>query len=240
MPTHPMTDQHFHEIQLSGKQLVFVFMSAVVVAVVIFLLGVSVGRGVRGSLQTTVSADAGATGDTAVTTAPPPAAQPKPGDLTYHDVLTAKDASKAGSPPAGSPATPPPSAPPAPATAPPQVTPPATPPAMPPGADAKASGAKAGPQRPAEIKPADPKTGETKAPVATGDWVVQVGGFNSRENADAQVKQLQAKGFSAFVHNSTGPGPTYRVRLGPFPERPEAERLAARLVKEGFTPLVTR
>ena len=42
-----MTDQGFREIQLSGKQLVFLFMASVVLAVVVFLLGVSVGRGVR-------------------------------------------------------------------------------------------------------------------------------------------------------------------------------------------------
>src|SRR5829696_3131333 len=41
-----MSDEGFHEIQLNGKQLVFLFMSATVVAVVIFLCGVMVGRGV--------------------------------------------------------------------------------------------------------------------------------------------------------------------------------------------------
>src|SRR5437763_14636904 len=40
-------DDGFHEIQLSGKQLVFLFMAATVVSVVIFLCGVLVGRGVR-------------------------------------------------------------------------------------------------------------------------------------------------------------------------------------------------
>ena len=40
-------DDGFHEIQLNGKQLVFLFMAGTVVAVVIFLLGVFVGRGVR-------------------------------------------------------------------------------------------------------------------------------------------------------------------------------------------------
>ena len=42
----PMQDDAFHEIQLNGKQLVFLFMAATVVAVVIFLCGVMVGRGV--------------------------------------------------------------------------------------------------------------------------------------------------------------------------------------------------
>ena len=44
--THDAEDG-FHEIQLSGKQLVFLFMATTVVSVVIFLCGVLVGRGVR-------------------------------------------------------------------------------------------------------------------------------------------------------------------------------------------------
>jgi cell division septation protein DedD len=42
-----LEDDGFHEIQLNGKQLVFLFMAATVVSVVIFLCGVLVGRGVR-------------------------------------------------------------------------------------------------------------------------------------------------------------------------------------------------
>src|SRR4051812_3402772 len=42
-----MADDGLHEIQLNGKQLVFLFMASTVVAVVIFLCGVMVGRGVR-------------------------------------------------------------------------------------------------------------------------------------------------------------------------------------------------
>ena len=43
--SHDGTDDGFHEIQLSGKQLVFLFMATTVVSVVIFLCGVLVGRG---------------------------------------------------------------------------------------------------------------------------------------------------------------------------------------------------
>src|SRR5918992_304221 len=39
-----MADEGFHEIQLSGKHLVALFMAATVVAVVIFLCSVIVGR----------------------------------------------------------------------------------------------------------------------------------------------------------------------------------------------------
>src|SRR6187401_605355 len=53
-----MSDEGFHEIQLNGKQLIFLFMAATVVSVVIFLCGVMVGRGVRsGRGETTPSAE---------------------------------------------------------------------------------------------------------------------------------------------------------------------------------------
>ena len=52
-----MSDDGFHEIQPNGKQLIFLFMAATVVSVVIFLCGVMVGRGVRsGRGETTPSA----------------------------------------------------------------------------------------------------------------------------------------------------------------------------------------
>src|SRR5687767_861974 len=71
-----MTDEGFHEIQLNGKQLVFLFMAATIAVVVIFLCGVMVGRGVR-TQQAIVAATAVdvVTDPTASTQAPlPPAA----------------------------------------------------------------------------------------------------------------------------------------------------------------------
>ena len=47
--THEFGDDGFHEIHLSGKQLVFLFMATTVVSIVIFLCGVQVGRGVPSS-----------------------------------------------------------------------------------------------------------------------------------------------------------------------------------------------
>ena len=42
-----MADEEFHEIQLNGKQLVFLFMAGTVAAVVIFLCGLMVGRNLQ-------------------------------------------------------------------------------------------------------------------------------------------------------------------------------------------------
>lgn len=114
-----MSDQDFHEIQLSGKQLVFLFMSAVVLAVVIFLLGVAVGRGVRdAALDVPASADAGSP-ETVVPTDP---------ELSYHEMLLGAPAETPAAPPASTPTpepTPTPVAEPAPppAAAPPETRP---------------------------------------------------------------------------------------------------------------------
>ncbi|HYM23995.1 MAG TPA: hypothetical protein VEU08_12340, partial [Vicinamibacterales bacterium] len=76
---HDLQDEGFHEIQLNGKQLVFLFMAATVVSVVIFLLGVFVGRGVR--VERTVASDPTAPPATVADTTPAPqpaAAVPPP------------------------------------------------------------------------------------------------------------------------------------------------------------------
>ena len=73
------------EIQLNGKQLVFLFMAATVVSVVIFLCGVLVGRGVRA--ERSAAAEAAALNDSigadiVPTAQPDPAAVPAGSDPT--------------------------------------------------------------------------------------------------------------------------------------------------------------
>ncbi len=53
---HDIHDDGFHEIQLSGKQLVFLFMATTVVSLVIFLCGVLIGRGVQTARGTSAEA----------------------------------------------------------------------------------------------------------------------------------------------------------------------------------------
>ena len=91
-------DDGFHEIQLNGKQLVFLFMAATVVSVVIFLCGVLVGRGVRAERAapapdaTTATIEPAPQAVPATTTpaaADPTAAAPPPtvDDLSYFNRL---------------------------------------------------------------------------------------------------------------------------------------------------------
>ena len=85
-----------------------------------------------------------------------------------------------------------------------------------------------------------PAPAEPEATANAGGWVVQLGSFASRDNAQRLVQELRHKGYTAFeseFHGSTRV--LYRVRVGPEQDRARAEALAARLVREGHTVKVT-
>lgn len=214
-----MSEQDFREIQLSGKQVVFLFMAFLVVGVVVFLLGVSVGRGVPSASPAATASPAEAATAEVPKELPPPT-EPLPGELTYTRDL--QGAARGGVP--AVPPKPPGDVPPAAAEkTPAQAAPAATKPATP-ATTAKPAPATAKPTSSPASKP---------APVTNG-WAVQVNAFGSRENADREAARLKARGYPAFVFTAPGSGARYRVRVGPFADRTEADRAAARLVKEGL------
>src|ERR1051325_1046556 len=110
-----MSDQSFHEIQLSGKQLVFLFMCAVILTVVVFLFGVSVGREVRSSTVQTASTPASGPSETTVPPEAPPPTQTAPNELSYAQALQGRDGEDPSkvTPPAPASEEPPAAAPPA-------------------------------------------------------------------------------------------------------------------------------
>jgi DedD protein len=90
------------------------------------------------------------------------------------------------------------------------------------------------PAAPARAEPARPAASQTPPPAAKGSFVVQLGSFGSRDNADRLVRDMSAKGFKAFVAPiRSGGRDLYRVRVGPTPDRASAEALAADLKRVG-------
>ena len=80
--------------------------------------------------------------------------------------------------------------------------------------------------KPVEVapKPSDPATGGA-------GFVVQVGSFSQKGNADKLTRKLQAKGFPAFVEGTKAGGKSiYRVKVGPRPTREAADDLRQRLI----------
>jgi cell division septation protein DedD len=239
-----MSDEGLHEIQLNGKQLVFLFMTATVVAVVIFLCGVMVGRGVpvqRGApvlaadgVDPTRSDSAAASSDIPATstTASGPSASPSSNlGLTYPDRLEEPEPvveELSASPPSRE--------------------------AFAATAVAKVPPAKAEPVAKSATKPASVATApaESTVPAASAKalpasasgpgFVVQVTASRQRAEADTIKARLVRKGYPAFVTTAgSSAAPTYRVRVGTYPSKRDADTVAAKLEREEqFKPWVTR
>jgi DedD protein len=84
------------------------------------------------------------------------------------------------------------------------------------------------------------ETAEVPAPpkprVGLTAWVVQVGSFSSRENAQNLTDSLRSRGFEAFIEQTVIRGQTlFRVKVGPEIDRKLAEELLQK-VNEALKP----
>ena len=69
--------------------------------------------------------------------------------------------------------------------------------------------------------------------VGLSAWIIQVGSFSKRENAEKLVTQLRGKFFAADMEQASVKGRTmYRVLVGPEIDRKRAETMLARLNRE--------
>ncbi|HTK30076.1 MAG TPA: SPOR domain-containing protein [Vicinamibacterales bacterium] len=244
-------DDGFHEIQLSGKQLVFLFMAATLVSVGIFLFGVMVGRGVKAERALAVADASAQTTEPPLPPAAPPAATPAGSDptaatpppavndLSYFDRLEKPNPPKEDLKPEskGEKAAPKP----APVEKPKPVE-------KPQPAEKKAAAEEKAPPKPAPApskpEPAAPKAA-TPAPAAAsagdGEFTVQIAALNARGEADSIARRLTSKGYAAYVVPPGNGAVMYRVRVGRFKTRHDAEPIAARLQREEqFKPWITR
>jgi cell division septation protein DedD len=233
-----MADDGLHEIQLNGKQLVFLFMASTVVAVVIFLCGVMVGRGVRAqrpgdAIETTAEADVDptATAQHLETVSTPASSSPSNEPvaanevLDYPALLEGRDPTDELLKPKGT-------------TAKAQTPSPASASAKPASSTPANTAATAVRNASAAAEPVE--THARPEPAGNG-FVVQVAAVNDRREADSIAKRLASKGYPTFVTTPRGGPKMFRVRIGKYQTRKEAEGIAARLQKEDqFKPWITR
>jgi cell division protein FtsN len=277
-------DDGFHEIQLSGKQLVFLFMATTVVSIVIFLCGVLVGRGVPRNTEAAgmgeeaelqaggpdSSSAEGQSGAIADTSIPSPAeTQPTSEQgLSYPDrladpqppaeQLAPRAEAKAALPEEAAPEKPAPEEPtpekPAPEKPAPAERAASKPADRPPSADAEEKAATKAPEdapspsTPATLAESAAEKSKKPAPTTSsaesgsGNWTVQVAALSKRDEAEAVAKRLQSKGYLAFLVGPSGGGAKmYRVRVGNYKDRADAERVMRRLAQEErLKPWITR
>ena len=218
----------------NAKQIVFLFMAATVVAVVVFLCGVLVGRGVPLNGRATVAATAAPGYEEVPTSALGlPRSEPSAGaavseDLSYGRILAGETADLVVGP--------------LPGTAPPSVV-------VLPEKDSAADEFKAtaavlaaevdlGADPPADILAADAES----VPPSEG-YYVQVVALHETHAVSGVVDRLLDKGLPAVVVNPDADAPIslYRVRVGPYESRAEAGRVRQRIETEDkFAPFVTR
>ena len=236
-----MSDEGFREIQLNGKQLIFLFMAVTVVSVVIFLFGVLVGRGVRQGadapevVSNEIAPDSAAAAPAKTPPAPagtgsPAPAAPPAEELSYAErLLRDTPPQETLKPPAAAQDTPSP----APVVQEPVAQKPVAPPLPPPASrtpPAVTPAAAAATPAPTTSKPA-PAAAPTASDPSGPGFAVQVAAYRDRRDADTLAKQLAAKGYPAFVMDPVKGTSTalFRVRVGKYKTLKDAEAVEARL-----------
>lgn len=93
------------------------------------------------------------------------------------------------------------------------------------------------PQQPSGA-PASPADSATTLPSA--GYFVQVAAVSKQDDADALVDALKKKDYPAFVASQTSNDKLFRVQLGPYTDVKEAEALRAKLVGDGYSPILKK
>ena len=74
-------------------------------------------------------------------------------------------------------------------------------------------------------------------PVAS--YFVQVAAVSKQEDAQALVESLKGRQYQAFIADAT-PDKLFHVQVGPFTDVKEAESMRARLVNDGYNPILKK
>jgi cell division septation protein DedD len=81
--------------------------------------------------------------------------------------------------------------------------------------------------------PAHSAASKSSPPSASGAFMVQLGSFASRANADRLAQEVRTRGFPVSVSQGSSGRKLYRVRVGPARDHAAAEDLAAKLRAAG-------
>ena len=204
-----MADERIQEFNLDGKQLAFIVILGIAVAVAVFLCGVMVGRGVRPPQVATASLGAAGSVESGDSVDPLAELSASGGprklpddDLRYMDHLAKNPPATPLREPVAEPVAPPP---------------PPTP-----------------PEKAEKVDKVEKVVADTSLDEPPGPgFVVQVSSLTKRPEADTIARRLRDMGYRSFVSETMAGGLRYRVRVGKFKSREEAKAIAARLEKEG-------
>jgi cell division septation protein DedD len=205
-------DGAYYEVQLNNKQLVFFFMATLAIAVVVFLCGVMVGRGVHDATLAAAQNDITATSPKTAT--PEARAMPVAGkpildyterlesDQEQHK-LTGVEATKSVK------------------------------------SESPENVAAASRTR-SKTPPPPPKPRARTLGKSDGAFTIQVVALKTEDAARSLLNRLQQKNYRVYLEDG-GEAGLHRVRVGRFSTRAEAETVAQKLRdEERFKPYITQ
>lgn len=91
---------------------------------------------------------------------------------------------------------------------------------------------------PGQTPPAGTPDPTTTLP--TAGYLVQVAAVSKQEDADSLVDALKKKQYPAFVAAPLPTDKLFRVQVGPFSDIKEAETTRARLIADGYSPILKK
>ena len=94
----------------------------------------------------------------------------------------------------------------------------------------------------ADTRETEPKAASDTASAApsSGGYYVQVAAVSRQEDAEALVEALKKKQYPAFAGNNPATDKFYHVQVGPYAELKDAEAMRARLISDGYNPIVKK
>ena len=210
------TAQQDTEITLGTGRMLAIFFTFVLVCAFFFSIGFSLGR--RTTIVGVGSSVFAHTGTPATIVRPSaaknnaPQPTPQSGDFSFYKAVGEKNADAALAPQDSK-------APASAATMPTSTTTTTTPPGgEPPKAAADAA---------------------TATPASAG-YYVQVAAVSRQEDAESLVEALKKKQYSAFSANNPTADKFFHVQVGPYTEMKDAEAMRARLIGDGYNPIVKK
>jgi DedD protein len=91
---------------------------------------------------------------------------------------------------------------------------------------------------------AEPKPSDAAPDAATvlspSNYFVQVAAVSKQDDAQALVEALKKKQYIAFATNSSPTDKLYHVQVGPFGDVKDAEATKAKLVSDGYNPILKK
>jgi len=73
-----------------------------------------------------------------------------------------------------------------------------------------------------------------------GAYYVQVAAVTRQEDADALVEALKKKQYPAFSTANSAADKFIRIQVGPYADLKDAEAMRARLISDGYSPIVKK